>query len=153
MSGVDIFLKQIKNPEKFGPGTWNVLTIMALDANTYAKKMHFIHTLELILYKIPCLDPCRKDATAYFRSHPPSAYWEIRLNGEDIGMFYYMVDFHNWVNRKLGKPQVSREKALQYYRNQDDYVCQEGCGEDEPEEPPQEPIEPPQNYIYGFSPI
>ena len=150
MADLEKFLTQISLPEKFGPGTWSVLTLLALDANTYAKKMHYIHIVELIFSKIPCLNPCRRDALSYLKDHPLSSYWDRRYNGEDVGMFMWLVDCHNWVNRKLDKPEVPFEIAYHFWKNQDNFVCTEGC--DEKELP--SPKEIKQNgMLPGFFPI
>jgi hypothetical protein len=123
------YILKINHPESFGPGTWRTLHVLALDANTYAKKMQYIHIVELILSSIPCLDPCREDALAYLQKNPLTKYWNLTANGEDVGMFYWSVDFHNWVNRKIGKPEIPRNIAYQFYKYPEKFVCKEGCDE------------------------
>lgn len=129
MSETDLekFLLKINQPQNFGPGYWRLIHVIALDANTYMKKMQFIQLIQTIFNSIPCLDPCRHDALDYLNKHPLTEYWNIVVNGEDIGMFYWSVDCHNWVNRKLGKPYVPREVAYRFYKHPDDFVCQEDC--------------------------
>jgi hypothetical protein len=122
------YLDKIKDPKVFGPGTWNNLHIQGRDANTYAKKLAYIRTVELVLQSLWC-GTCREDSLAYLKEHPLTLYWNIIVDGEDVGMFYWSVDFHNWVNRKLGKPQVPRDIAYRFYRYPDEALCTEGCGE------------------------
>ena len=126
---VEKYLLKINQPEVFGPGTWRSLHVLGLDANTYAKKMQYIHTVELILSTTPCLEPCRKDILEYLQKNPLTRYWNIIENGEDVGMFYWSIDCHNWVNRKLNKLEVPRDIAYQFYKYPEKFVCKEGCNE------------------------
>lgn len=124
------YLHKINQPEIFGPGIWRTLHLLALDANDYGKKTQFIHNVEYILKEIPCLKPCREDSLAYLQNNPITKYWNIVDEGKDLGMFYWTVDFHNYVNRKLEKPEIPRDLAYQFYIHPDKFVCQDGnCGD------------------------
>lgn len=128
LTQLDKYLEKITHPECFGPGKWDDLHILGLDANTYAKKMAYIHNVELIINSMRCI-ACRQDALIYLQKNPLTDYWGLVVKGEDVGMFYWSVDFHNWVNRKLGKIEVPRDVAYQFYKHPEEFVCKDGCGE------------------------
>ncbi len=64
---------------------------------------------------------CRKDYAEYKALNPPdfsspAAYW------------LWGFDLHNWVNRKLGKPELTVEEAEAIWRRQDGTEQGEGMG-------------------------
>ena len=151
---VEKYLQKINQPDVFGQGTWRTLHVLGLDANTYAKKMTYIHTVELILSSIPCHDPCRKDSLEYLQQNPLTNYWGLVAKGEDIGMFYWSVDFHNWVNRKLNKPEVPRDVAYRFYKYPGEFVCKEGCGDKtSPPEVSSKVVDGKKTTNFGFMPL
>ena len=153
MSSADVekYLQKITQPACFGPGEWYCLYLLALDANNYTKKMQYIHNVEVILKGTLC-EECKRDSLKYLQEHPLTKYWGLIVNGEDIGMFYWSVDFHNWVNEKLGKPKISRNIAYQFYKNPGDFICKEGCGD---KESVVEPVSRPNETkkVFGFFPL
>jgi hypothetical protein len=132
------YLMKITKPECFGPGKWDDMHVLGLNAKTYAKKIAFIQYVELIFDNIRCVT-CRSDALGYLSSHPITDYFDIIVDGEDVGIFYWTVDCHNWVNRKLGKPEIPTALAYDFYAYPEKYSCTEGCGEDKPM-PPKKPV-------------
>lgn len=158
MAAIETYLLKINQPVSFGPGIWFTLHLLALDANTYAKKMAFIHIVELIFNSLPC-ETCRQDALGYLQKHPLTEYWGLMRQEEDIGMFYWTVDCHNWVNRKLNKLEVSRDQAYQFYKNPNSFVCTEECGKEDkvipllPEEIKKLPENKGRRLLSGFVPL
>ena len=65
---------------------------------------------------IPC-DDCRSHYASYVAAHPP------RVDGSGE-LSRWMVDFHNAVNRRLGKPHVSYAIAQKMYQVGE---CGGGC--------------------------
>lgn len=124
---LDKYLERISVPEHFGPGKWDDMHLLGFHARTYEKKMQFIYHVELVIKNLRCQE-CRDDSLSYMKSHPITSYWNKFYNGEDIGFFLWSVDFHNYVNRKLGKPEVPTEVAYRLYKYPDEFICKEGCG-------------------------
>lgn len=122
------YLLKISNPVCFGPGVWVTIHTLALHAKTYQQKMDFIRNVEIILSNLRCLE-CRQKSLKYLQQHPISYYWQVIINNEDLGMFCWSVDFHNWKNRQLGKPEVPFEVAYRFYKYPDEFVCREDCGQ------------------------
>ena len=64
-------------------------------------------------------------------------------------LFKWTVDFHNFVNVRLNKPQISCELAYQYYNDESYETCASDCGEkpsvasSSPSAPPAPPVPKP----------
>jgi len=77
---------------------------------------------ELWVLLIPAFGcSCRQDFADYCKDNPPNfsspaAYW------------LWGVHLHNWVNRKLGKTELTVEEALALWRREDDTKQGEGMG-------------------------
>lgn len=84
----------------WGPTFWNYLhTISANYPNNprQTDKVNMQSSIYHFVREIPCLDPCRESAVNYIKTNPPDLTSKPRL-------FKWSVDFHNFVNQKLGKP-------------------------------------------------
>lgn len=102
-----------QDPEKWGPHTWATLHSFALRSdtlNTIDTFNTFLTTLEVL---IPCTK-CRNDFKIYIQTLKPQ-----------IGKaFQWTVDFHNHVNKKLGKPILNFVEATKLWNsNSCQYTC------------------------------
>jgi hypothetical protein len=104
----------IREPDVFGPALWFTLHNGSLrypeDASPIvAEKMKgFILGFP---YMVPC-ETCQSHAIAYVEKH----YDELSevCKGQK-NLFKFFFDFHNYVNKRLGKPELSMEQALKLY--------------------------------------
>jgi hypothetical protein len=120
--------KQISNPATFGPGIWYVIHLNAKKANNEASKKQFKEFMEHTIQNLPC-STCQQHATSYYQSNPLKDYWNVKENGEDIGLFKWTWNFHNTVNNKLKKPYVTWENAKMLF-DSNSGVCTSDCGGD-----------------------
>jgi hypothetical protein len=121
--------KKITNPSTFGPGIWYCIHTNAKDAKTESAKQKFKDFIENTIISLPCAT-CIQHATEYYQSHPLNDVWNLKENGQDIGMFRWAWQFHNTVNQRLKKPTVSWENAKMLYSD-DNGVCTSDCGKEE----------------------
>lgn len=115
------------NPNVWGPGYWNLYHTLAYDARTTEAFDNFMKQFKFSCNRLPC-GLCRDSAVAYIRDNPPDNYRFHMLEGSrrNIGAFYYVWEFHNWVNRKKGRPEVPFEVAYNTYKSQ---ACPPHCRE------------------------
>jgi hypothetical protein len=118
--------KQISNPATFGPGIWYCIHLTAKQAKDEISKKKFKDFMEHVIENLPC-STCQQHATNYYQSNPLKEYWNIKENGEEIGLFKWTWNFHNTVNNRLKKPYVSWENAKMLF-NTEDGVCTSDCG-------------------------
>lgn len=109
------------NPEKVGTGVWFVLHLKSRHANDDSTIQSFLNDFELVIQNFPCLK-CRKHMMEYVRDHNPTSYINYTYNGQKLGMFRYIWEFHNEVNRRVGKPMISWEDALKMFSTPDS-IC------------------------------
>jgi len=126
---MDIALQQAQNqntnPTYVGPGTWNVIHTLAFKAKTKEQQRDFITTLKIIIDYFPC-EKCRGHAQEYLKNHPIADYQHDRL-----GMFIWTWKFHNAVNFRTSKNQMSWELAHHLYSDlcgpDDEATCSKEC--------------------------
>lgn len=127
------------DPTVIGPGCWYALHTASWKARTDEQIDAFIQFFKEIIERFPCGD-CHKHAKEYFRTNNieenrnqtyefASTELSNGIPKERIGIFIYIVDFHNAVNRRLGKPQVARKDAYNAYLNDSTGTCAIGCEE------------------------
>lgn len=61
---------------------------------------------------------CRKDYTSYKAENPPDF-------SSELAFFVWGVKLHNWVNRKLGKAELTIEEAATTWRRSDGLESQQ----------------------------
>ena len=93
-------------PKKgWGPKFWRCLHLMAesfpLEPTEY-DKIRYREWLSITLELLPCME-CRKHANQYMQENPIN--FKTR---EEFAMYVY--NFHNEVNRRLGKPIISMDE-------------------------------------------
>lgn len=115
----------------YGPGYWDIIHTQAINVKNSIDEDNFIILLKKKFESFPCKE-CSTDALRYLRENDIKKYKGIKLDSvsddkEDrlIGMFNWTVIFHNYVNKKLGKPIMSFDDAYIMYT--DDSKCSEGC--------------------------
>jgi hypothetical protein len=118
--------KQISNPATFGPGIWYVMHLNAKKAINNQSKEKFKEFIEHVIANLPC-SVCQEHATSYYKSNPLQDFWNIKENGEEIGLFKWTWNFHNTVNNRLKKPFVSWENAKMLFDTESG-VCNSDCG-------------------------
>jgi len=102
------------HPDSFGPGTWWILHLKSYNVDSTEKIEEFMDFLHLIIYNIPCLK-CRGHAIEYIKSNDGSKYKYKYYNNRFVGMFIFISDFHNTVNKRKGKNIVNWELAFKEY--------------------------------------
>lgn len=97
------------NPKEVGRGCWyNLLVITAAAPSDDDTKYIICKQIRNIAYTyFKCLE-CRKHSGEYLISHPPDD-----VINDDNGLFNYIVDFMNDVNRRLGKDEHKKEILYQ----------------------------------------
>lgn len=100
--------------DNWGPSFWTTLHIIAYQ--TKKNINGFIPLVKQIVEKLPC-ESCVKDGLIYIKNHPLKKI-ALLPNGDDISPFVWMCDFHNYVNRKLNKPEITWTDAYERFHNQ-----------------------------------
>ena len=114
----------LHNPKYVGPGMWFTIHTLAAQARTDKEKKDVIHHIRCLQDKFPCLE-CKGHFGTYLTSHPP----EETIGKGSESLFAWTVNFHNAVNHRLKKPQLSYEEAKSIFLN-DDIFCTAACDED-----------------------
>jgi hypothetical protein len=95
--------------------SWNTIHIKARNANTPEKKQEFIRYINYLATHFPC-PQCVNHIKEYLVQHPIESYLNVKDgNGKDIGLFKWSWEFHNAVNRRLGKAEMTWDKLLKIY--------------------------------------
>lgn len=103
-----------RSPEVWGPHFWFTLHNGALNYPSLANPL-CIERMKNFIIGIPVMIPCetcKEHATAYIESHKD--YLEHICSGRDK-LFKFFVDFHNYVNIRLKKPEMSYDDAYRLY--------------------------------------
>jgi hypothetical protein len=120
-------LSKLSDPKLIGPGVWYEKHTKSYDAKTPGQIDFFITDLKKTIDEFKCLE-CRGHAQKYLKTNPIERYRnEVDQNGQPIGMFKYMWEFHNFVNARLGKKFIPFDVAYNFYGNKD-MVCTKECG-------------------------
>jgi len=102
----------------WGRGEWHAIHTTAAWANTGRKHSFFCEWVRNQKEFLPC-DECRVHMGLYLHSNPPE-------KAEDA--FIWSWEFHNAVNRRLGKPEMDYTTARKLYLEGGIKVCDGGCG-------------------------
>ncbi len=122
--------QRLHNPNYVGPGIWFTLHSNASWADTIDRKRCVIDQIKHLQVNFPC-NECKVHFGEYIRTHP----LESTLNDNPESLFAWTVAFHNAVNLRLRKSQVSYEDAKKlYYENA--AFCLQNCDEEKPKTPP-----------------
>lgn len=102
------------DPQVWGPKFWFTLHNGALYYPSLANPL-FIERMKNFILGIPVMLPCikcREHATAYIESKKDQL--DLICRGKD-SLFKFFVDFHNQVNVRNNKPEMSYEDAYKLY--------------------------------------
>ena len=127
-------LHSLSDPNYVGPGSWFALHMLSSKAIPQFKDA-LVYYIKQFIDNFKCLR-CREHAKKYMEVNPIENY----LNQKD-GLFKWTWEFHNTVNKRLGKPLVGWDEAYHMYHNPEAGVCSADCGGhgDEPEQPEEQP--------------
>lgn len=109
------------SPDVWGPAFWFSLHNGAAQyphkaSPLWAQRMkHFIRGIPVM---VPCTK-CADHATAYVESRSDDLD-EIVSSRDKL--FIFFVDFHNFVNKRLGKPLISYREAYKLYTGKADVI-------------------------------
>lgn len=96
----------------WGPPIWNAIHILAFLGTpgplTAVEQQGFVQWFQSLGTVLPC-GKCRQHYADYVRKTPPNVQTRESLSR-------WTVDLHNWVNARLGKPEISWEQASALYR-------------------------------------
>lgn len=106
-------------------GIWRCLHRSALRANTVERKNIFKEDLKDTFENLPC-KKCQPHAISYLEHNRIEDY-----DGITFGYFTWTWEFHNSVNKRIGKPQIDWQTAYSIHNYEIDSVCANGCSDDE----------------------
>lgn len=118
-------LSKISNPRITGPGQWVVIHEIAYYDDVNGQKFYtgFIRNF---CERFRCGE-CRPHCISFQKNNPPDKYLKQKW-----GMSRHSFDFHNAVNKRLGKPLMDWNTYSKLYIEKDESgVCQEGCDDTE----------------------
>jgi hypothetical protein len=113
-------MKEI-SPQLFGPGTWATIHFLAISCDEgKIDTQCVLKVIERVLKHLPCRQ-CRKHSSDYYAQNPPA------MMAEKNGLFRWSWEFHNTVNRRLGKRVIPYEEARKMYENMEVLVASDDC--------------------------
>jgi hypothetical protein len=107
--------KASNNPLLWGPPFWYTLHNGAYHYPEHAGPLH-VERMKNFILAIPIMIPCatcKEHATAFIDNYRPKL--DNICAGKD-SLFKFFVDFHNQVNKRYGKPELSYEEAYKIYQ-------------------------------------
>jgi hypothetical protein len=102
----------MNNPKHFAP-IWGVIHIMALDAKTPAEQTIANKAIYHIITHLPC-QQCSKHAIENIKTRVPFDKF-LTSKKDEYALFRWSVEFHNTVNRQLGKPIIDFDTAKELW--------------------------------------
>lgn len=118
---------KLHNPVYVGPGVWFSIHSIAAWAKTPEKKRHTIEFIKHLQEHFPCGE-CKGHFGNYIETHP----MDYTIKGSEDSLFLWTVNFHNAVNYRLNKQQVTYEEAKSIYYT-DSIYCTASCDDDKTE--------------------
>lgn len=112
-------------PKDVGPGCWKTLHLLAKyeDLGNLGAYSGFIR---FFCKEFKCGD-CRDHCGIYLNNNPPE-----KFKGKKWGMSEHSYEFHNAVNKRLGKPKLGWDEYMAVWINEPESgegVCAKGCGD------------------------
>jgi len=109
-----------KVQDKYGPGIWFVIHLMSYktDKDQTLRRSFFTY-IHALADNFPCGE-CRGHFKNYLSNNPPEKSNEL---------FKWSWEFHNTVNKRLGKQVLTYEEAIKPFQSASP-ICTDECGED-----------------------
>lgn len=123
-------MESLVDPKIFGPGGWDRIHIDATRCTSKSWYGRYDEDVRFYASKIHCKD-CKEHFLKLLDSDPPLKRKTVYKDGVDVTMFYWSVDAHNAVNRRLKKKEVAYETAYDFYYN--GKGCDSNCGSSIPQ--------------------
>lgn len=112
---------RIHNQDYTGPGLWYGLHTLGAASKTVEQKKFAIQYIKHLQQNFFCGE-CKGHFGNYIETHP----LETVLNNDEESLFLWIFNFHNAVNFRLNKKQVSYDEAKKiYYQNSE--FCFSDC--------------------------
>lgn len=107
-----------KVQDKYGPGIWFAIHLMAYKTDKdITLKRPFLTYINALAENFPCGE-CRGHFKNYLSTNPPDKAQEL---------FKWTWEFHNAVNKRLGKKQFTYEESLKPFKTHSP-ICTDECG-------------------------
>ena len=103
--------KNHTDPKYLGPGNWHSIHLMAANANTMDEKKAFLWFIKVLSENFYC-NRCKVEFLQYLKDDDPIFYID-----KPEGMFFWSFNFHNTVNKRLGKQIMLYHDAKSLYFN------------------------------------
>ena len=118
------------DPKYIGPGKWHDIHQMAWRAQNKAGEDMFKTFMIDTCENFPC-STCKTHCTQYMLDHPMKNYEDVLVEvGTErvpLGLFVWAWKFHNTVNARLNKPQMSWDTCYNMYSGKPGLVCSKAC--------------------------
>ena len=122
---------RLHDPKYVGPGIWFSIHMLAANASIPKEKEAVVKQIRIIQANFPCQE-CKGHFGKYLISHPPE---ETINDSNPDSLFLWTVNFHNSVNYRLGKPQITYEEAKSIYMEGSVFCMKQSCEEEETPKP------------------
>lgn len=116
---------KLHNQNYIGPGIWYKMHLDGVWADTDEKKRCVIDQIKYLQANFPCGE-CKEHFADYIRTHP----LELTLGKSPESLFLWTFNFHNAVNYRLKKPQVSYDDAKKIFYGNSEF-CASDCAKEE----------------------
>lgn len=109
------------SPDVFGPFLWGSLHYVCLGSSTHPispeNQTHLKNWINALPFVIPCYK-CSEHLKQNLSDFPVDSH----LSSHEE-LFKWSVDFHNIVNKQLGKPEISLEEAKELWQPEKRHPC------------------------------
>jgi hypothetical protein len=99
-------MDRLKDPKVIGPGIWYIIHLKGMIAKDISTKVSFIKLINELSVNFPCLK-CRNHINEYLEHNPIT----LATLNEPEGLFKWSWEFHNAVNKRLGKNIIDYQSA------------------------------------------
>lgn len=114
--------KIFSTPSHF-QGIWFCIHLFAIVSITPELISSYMTYIQTLAESFKC-NKCKKHFIYYITNNPMNKYANMTdSTGRNIGMFYWSWEFHNAVNKYLGKYQPTFEEAFNYFIEGNSGIC------------------------------
>jgi hypothetical protein len=106
----------VSDPKFWGPGLWRAIHSGSLNYPKKATQLT-IDKMKGFIYGLPSIMACKSCSThalAFIQEHDKDLN---QICESKDNLFKFFVDFHNYVNKRLGKPILSYSDVLSLYNS------------------------------------